>query len=41
METDNQEFYFIAEINGTAYGTTRIYNLDYESFEKIQDGKNK
>ena len=32
-EEKKQEFYFIAEIDGIAYGTTRLYNFDEESFE--------
>lgn len=32
-EAKKQEFYFIAEINGIPYGTTRLYNFDEESFE--------
>lgn len=32
-ETHKLEYYFIAEMNGIAYGTTRLYNFDEESFE--------
>lgn len=32
-EKNNQEYYFVAEIDGIKYGTTRLYNFDELSFE--------
>lgn len=32
-EAKKQEYYFVAEIAGMPYGTTRLYNFDEQSFE--------